>query len=302
MIFHGQSTEFYEKINNLWKRRIRKSRLKIRARRWNFFGNVRSLYVKQYRGNVWGNARFKLNYAKKLSIYHDFRKDLERSFGATSTPQYLLELGSNNNISAALLRFLNRKHRNFKNQKYLRDITANKKFYRKFNKTITVRHQKSLQLHRIKSFLGNVKIKFLRDIWRSGTIKGNMFSANLFIFRFLSRLSHLLYFAGFVASLQLGIHLVKSGFVKVNTNIIIDPYYLVPVMTSVQLQLPLFYKRLCIFLLFPYHRLYVYPFLEINYNLFTVRFLRIPIYREVIFPSGYFDHMLLYEQLAQVIK
>jgi ribosomal protein S4 len=302
MIFHGQPIEYYQRINNLWRKRIRRSRLKIRAKRRDFFGNIRSLYVKQYRGNYRGNASYRHNYAKKLAIYYDYKKDLERVFGETGTPQFLLERGNYNFRSSTVLKYLRKTYGQFKFRKYLRDITANKKFYKKFNKTTAVRHLKNLQLHRVKSFLGKVKNKQLRDIWRSGTIKGNKFSANLFIFRYISRLPHLLHFCGFAINLQLSQELVSKGFVSVNDIIVKDLTYLVPRMVAIQLHITNNLIRICGFLLFPYFKTFVYSFLEINWKLFTVRFLRIPVFREVFFAAGHFDHMLLYESLAQSIK
>jgi len=302
MVFHGQKTKFYEKIKRMWRKQIRKSRVKIRPRRWDFFGRVRSLYVKQFRSNIWANARFKKNYAKKLSVYFDFEKDLERGFSRGHRPTYLFDVGGRNALSSAVLLYLRRKHKRFRKFQFPIDVTANKKFYKKFFKKSLFRHNRHLQLHRIKSFLGNPKIHYLRKIWRTGTIKGNVFSANLFTYRFLSRLPHLLYFTGFTVSLEFATHLVSWGFVLVNDIVITNKEFLVPVMARVQLELPLFYKQICIFMLFPYHRIYVSPFLEINWKLFSVRFLRIPTFREVVLPSGTFDHMFLYEQLAQVVK
>jgi len=302
MVFHGQDIMFYKKTNRMMKKRIRRSRLKIRPRRWDFFGKVRSTSVKQYRGNFWANARFKKNYAKKLSAYRDYVKNLERGFSETFRPHYLLETGATNTISFSVLKYLKRNYRKFRNFHYPVDLTANKKFYRTFNKTLSYRHTRAIQLHRIKAFLGNTKQHHLRAIWRTGTIKQNKYSANAFTFRFISRLPHLLYFCGFTCSLELAIHLVKWGFVTVNNITITNTHFLVPVMASVQLQLTDFYKQICAYMLFPYHRIYAASFFETNWKLFSVRILRIPSYREVIFPDAPFDHMFLYEQLAPIVN
>jgi len=302
MTFHGQSINFYKKVDQMRKRRLKKSRLKIRSRRWDFFGKTRSLYIKQFRGNFWGNVRFKKNYAKKLAANGNQAKLLIRTFGNAFRSHYLLSVGERNSISSPLVKLINRKYRRFKNFYYPIDLTANKKFYRTFSKTLFYRHTRNIQKHRIKAFLNNCKEKQLRDIWRTGNIKSNMYSANLFTLRFISRLPHLLYFAGFTSCLELAKHLVVFGFVSVNRKIITNSTFLTPVMSVVQLHLPNFYKKLCTFLLFPYHRLYVSPYFEINWKLFTIRILRIPNYREVILPDGPFDHMFLYEQLSPSIN
>jgi len=302
MIYHGQQYKFYKKITGAWKRQIKRSRLKIRARRWDFFGRVRSLNVKQFRANIWANARFKRNYARKLAVYPDFKKDLERGFGNGYRPNYLSENGFRNNINYSIMMYLRKKYRNFKRKQFPVDLNASKKFYRKFHRTMYYRHQRNLQLKRIQGFLGNPKKDHLRQIWRTGTIKGNTYSADLFTFRFISRLPHLLYFSNLTCSLEFATHLVTWGFVRVNNKVITSKNFLVPVLAQVQLCLPVYYKRICYFMLFPYHRIYCAPFLEINWKLFNVRFLRIPSYREVIMPEMPFDHMFLYEQLAPVIK
>jgi hypothetical protein len=88
----------------------------------------------------------------------------------------------------------------------------------------------------------------------------------------------------------------------VNNVTITNIDHLVPVLTTVQLNLPTFFFRLCIFLLFPFHRLSLSPFLEINFKLFCVKFLRIPSFNEIIMPDPAFDHMFLYDILAPSLK
>lgn len=73
---------------------IKRARLKIRATRKDFFGNVRSTYVKQARSNAWGNARFKPGYAKKLAATYPFRKELERQFSNCFHSTYFLSNGT----------------------------------------------------------------------------------------------------------------------------------------------------------------------------------------------------------------
>jgi len=177
-----------------------------------------------------------------------------------------------------------------------------KKFYRKFHRERKFQHQGQLQLTRTKSLLGNPKMARLRSIWRSGKIKGGLYSANLFVLRFIARISHMLYFSGFTTSLELANHLVTWGFVTVNGKVITNCDYVVPIMTPLRLCLPNPYRKICYFMLFPYHRIFASPYLEINWKLFIIRFIRIPTFREVILPESPFDHMFLYEQLAQSIK
>ena len=95
---------------------------------------------------------------------------------------------------------------------------------------------------------------------------------------------------------------MNFGFVKINHQNNSNIHYLVPVLTPVELVLPPFYLKLCTFLLFPLHRLYLAPFLEINFKLFCVRFLRIPHFHEIIMPDPAFDHIFLYEILSPSLK
>src|ERR1019366_8462191 len=99
MAYHGQLGIYYVKIKRRTRRRIRISRLKLRARRWNFFGRVRSLAIKQYRANIWGSAKFKINFAKRLTVYYDYKKQISRILGRGTRATYLQGLGTISYIS-----------------------------------------------------------------------------------------------------------------------------------------------------------------------------------------------------------
>ncbi len=303
-MFKKKPDKFYYPIDDMWKRQIKEQLQKIRARRRNFGGNLRSLTIKQYRGNIWNSARFKKGYAKKLATTFNYRKQLERGLSFANRANFLMDgtLFDRNNFSGAILKYLKKRFYKFKRKNFPRDLVAAKKFYRKFNKTVNYRHTRNLELHRIKVFFGGIRVPTLHKMWNTGHMKGFMYSANLFTLRFIARLPNLLYFSGLTTNLAVAKRLIESHIVYVDKELIWNLFHLVSVLSYTQIVIPKFYEYMYFFLISPFHRIYINSFFEINLKLLSVRLLRLPLYREVVIPQGLFDHMFLYEQLAQNVK
>lgn len=302
MVYRGQSWDRFYKINGIWKIQMKNQRLRIRSPRKNFKGVVKSLYVKQYRGNVWGNVRFKENYIRKLGRYGNHISEIQRSFGQSSLSQ-----DSHFDFHQIMSSFpytnnLKKKYSRWKRNEYPKDLTWYKQFYRTFNKENRDRHIRNLMYHRLNSFEGNLRRHVLRRRFREGSIKGNTFSGNLFIYRFVSRLSHFLYFVGFANTLSLSTRLIKGGFVSVNNQVIIDPAFKIPLYSRIHLNLSKFCNNLIYLSIISYQNISAIPSLEINYKLLSARFFRLCNTREIIFQGSLLEHMFLYEIFSPMIK
>jgi ribosomal protein S4 len=290
-------------INEIWKTHMRLQRLRIRAPRNYFKGIVRSLYVKQYRGNVWGSVRFKPGFMRKVGHYDRYLDDARRHFGNSGmSNDSHFDFHQIVSPVRTLSVFRNLFSR-WKHHEYPLDFTWYKQFYRTYNKTNYFRHQRNLLYHRTNSFEGNFRRHVFRRQFREGTIKGNAFSGNLFVYRFVSRLSHFLYFTGFSHTLALATRLVISGFVLVDDVVITDPNFKIPLYSRVQLSLSKFMYNLISPSIISYHNFSTIPSLEVNFKLpYCTVFSSFVILIEVIFQGGLTDFMFLYEIFAPVIK
>lgn len=301
MVYRGQRLKKFLPASPFWVDQVRKQRLRIRQPRRDYGGVVHSLYIKQYRGNVWGNLRFKKTFMRKLGKYNQFWKDVQRNLGNFSRGEDAQYDFLQNSSTGALKKMQKRRIYRWKNAEYDIDLTGYKQFYRVFNRTEKYRHTRNLLYHRYNSFQGNLRQHALRRIFREGSIKGNPFSGNLFVFRFVSRLSHFLYFCGFSNTIALATRLIQGGFVFVDDMRITDPLYKVPLFSRVHLELSTFMYHFISPSIISYHNISAIPSLEINFKLLSARFFKLCSSSEVIFQGSLFDHMFMYEQFAPVI-
>jgi len=231
-------------MESWWVNSTRKYRQRIRGIQINKKQNVRSLYIKHYRGNVWATAKFHISILRKVSKSRLFMKELSRSFGEASIPEVSHNIWPIKMHNEVYLNYQKKKHLNFCRKFFPRDVTKHKIFYRIFNDDNEFRRTRFLMFKRLQSFEGIFRVHQMRKIWRTGTIKGNPFSASLFVYRFMGRLSHYLFFGGYAVSRHFSFFLIRAGFVFVNNICIKDPLFLVPFFAIVRLILPPVFKHL----------------------------------------------------------
>ncbi len=304
MVYRGQRFKkfFITTKATFWLDSVRKQRQRLRQPRRDYHGVVHSLYIKQYRGNVWGDLRFKESFMRKLGHYKQFFKENQRNLGEFSRGEDA-HYDFLQNSSAGMLKKIHRRRMyRYKYDEYEIDLTDYKQFYRVFNKTVSSRHTRNLLYHRYNSFQGNLRQHALRRIFREGSIKGNTFSGNLFVFRFVSRLSHFLYFCGFANTLALATRLIQGKFVFVDDKLIVDPLFKIPLFSRVYLELSPFMYNLISPSIISYNNISATPSLEINFKLLSARFFKLCSSSEIIFQGSLFDHMFMYEQFAPIIK